>query len=302
MNILRTRRSPSEMKTLFHAWRLPAAWILGLLCLAGCARAQALQPSKSLPPSDAVAGWSLSDTVRTYDRETLFDYIDGSSEYYLTYTFEEVAAARYENSAGNRLTIEVWRFAEPQDAYGLFSGRTGGKALSVGGANEASLETGSRLRFWQERFFVTLTAYESVADEDLLQFAAFISKALPTGGEPPPILDRLPRDGLIPDSVKFFHQELAIQDRLWLGGENLLGLDPDTDAVLARYQTGDAEWDLLLVEYPDPLQANAGWEALTGGGMEDLAAADVNGEILGAVIGQGETAQAVDLLGQALGK
>jgi hypothetical protein len=200
------------------------------------------------------------------------------------------------------LNAEVWQFQDAKDAYGLFTGRTGGEAIAVGGANEAALETGSRLLFWQDRYYVNLAALTAVSDEDLRLFAEFISRALPTGGAKPELLGRLPADGLIPGSEKFFHMELAVQDRLWLGGENLLGLALDTDAVVARYRAGESEWQLLLVEYPDAARAEAGVAALEDGALEDFIAAGGNGPLLGAVFGQagGDAAEAI--LAKALGK
>ena len=281
---------------------LPAVLAAGGALLAGCAQTPSFQLAKTLPGSNAIAGWSASGSAQTYNRETLFDYIDGSSEYYFTYSFEEAAVIRYKNSDGASLNAEVWQFKDAKDAYGLFSGRTGGEAVSIGGANEAALETGSRLLFWQDRFYVNLAGLTPVSDEDLRLFAEFVSKALPTGGEKPELVGRLPVEGLVPGSVKFFHMELAIQDRLWLGGENLLGLGMDTDAVYAQYDIDGAQWQLLLVQYPDSTRADAGLQALAGGGVENLAAADSNGMLLGAVIGPGDPTPALELLGKALGK
>jgi hypothetical protein len=279
-----------------------AILVLSFSILAGCAQASTFTLIGTLPGADSLAGWTPAEKVQTYNRGTLFDYINGASEYFFTYTFEEVAVDRYIKSDGAELSAEVWQFAVPEDAFGLFSGRAGGTALSIGSANEAALETGSRLLFWQNRFYVTLTALTNVADEDLRRFAEFISKALPTGGDRPELISRLPPDGLNPESIFFFHQELAIQDRLWLGGENLLGLGRDTDAVFSRYRSDDAEWQLLLVQYPDSEKAEAGRQALEGGAAENLIAADINGALLGAVFGQGGEVSAEALLKKSLGK
>lgn len=275
---------------------------VGIALLAGCSSSTAFKLADSLPGSNSIPGWTPAGKVQTYTRATLFDYIDGASEYFFTYTFEEVAVSRFEKTDGAKLNVEVWQLTAAEDAYGLFSGRTGGAAVSIGGANEAELETGNRLVFWQSRFYVSITAFETIPDDDLRLFAEFISKKLPTGGERPQLVGRLPADGLIPGSVKFFHQELAIQDQLWLGGENVLGLGTDTDAVFARYKMGDAEWQLLLVQYPDTSQADAGLQILLKGGVEGVAATDLNGALLGVIFGQNGGSSAEALLAKALGK
>jgi hypothetical protein len=267
--------------------------------LAGCS-SLGFDPAGALPGANSIPGWNPAGKVQTYTRDTLFDYIDGTSEYFFTYSFEAVSVRGYRNAAGAELHVEAWMLAVPQDAYGLFSGREAGEPAAVGSSNAARLESGSRLVFWQNRFYVTVTALESAADDDLRLFAEFISAKLPAGGEPPPLAGRLPPAGLIPDSVKFFHKEMAVQDRLWLGGENLLGLDADTDCVLARYSIGGAERQLLLVQYPDAERADPALQALRNGEVEDVAACDRNGALLGAVFGTGDRAPAEDLLAKAL--
>ncbi|MBN1440374.1 MAG: hypothetical protein JW929_13280 [Anaerolineales bacterium] len=287
-----------------HVLRTGAAPTLlaGLVFCAGCAPAPApVKPADSLPGADSIPGWIPAGEALTFTRETLFDYINGASEYYFTYTFEEVATGRYADGAGRELNAEIWRFAEAEDAYGLFSGREGIPAAAVGRANQAVLETGVRLVFWQEKFYVNLTALDTAADGELLQFAEFISRSLPAGGEKPAILGFLPAEGLAAGSEKFFHMELAIQERIWLGGENLLGLTADTDAVAARYARGGSECQLLLVQYPDSARAEAALEVLRGGGVEDAAAAARNGKLLGAVFGTNAKEPAEALLAEALG-
>jgi hypothetical protein len=281
---------------------VPALLAACAALLAGCAPSGAKKPAEALPGAGAIAGWTPAGGIRTYSRQTLFDYIDGASEFYFTYTFEELATNRYANEAGMALNVEVWRLTEPEDAYGLFSGHGDGEPASVGNANDAVLDPGSRLIFWQERFYVNLSAWDSVSDEDLTLFGEFISKSLPSGGERPKLVDRLPSGGLTAASVKYFHMELAIQDQLWLGGENSLGLGTDTDAVFARYRQGNLEWQLLLVQYPNAARADAGLQALLSGKVEGFAAADRNEALLGAVFGWNGGTAAQTALAAALGK
>jgi hypothetical protein len=285
----------------FPKERTPALLAAAACLLAGCASASSGSLADSLPAGSALAGWKAAGETLTFDSDTLFDYINGASEYYFTYTFEEVATNRYLHETGAELNAEIWRFTAAEDAFGVFSGHSGGTAIAVGSAAEALLESGIRLVFWQDRCYVNLSAVDTVADGDLLAFAEYISRTLPAGGERPPIVGRLPADGLAAGSAKFFHLELAVQDRLWLGGENLLGLSLKTDAVLARYQTAGGEWQLLLVEYPDPAGADSGRAALEGGAADDLLAADTKAPLLGAVFGRDGEAPARILLAAALG-
>jgi hypothetical protein len=288
---------------------MPNRWLIPVLLAAtgaasaGCAPGTAaVPPAGALPGDNGIPGWSMSGKTQTYNRQTLFDYIDGSSEYFFTYSFEEVAVVRFVKSDQAQLNAEVWQLAVPEDAYGLFTGRTGGELIPIGAANEASLESGSRLLFWQDRYYVSLTSIKAATDDDLRRFAEYISKRLPSGGSPPELVGRLPAEGLLSDSVKFFHMELAIQDRLWLGGENLLGLSAETEAVFTEYRNGGQEWQMLLVQYPDAAGAESGRQALENGAAENLILADANGPLLAAVFGQTASSAAEASLAKALGK
>jgi hypothetical protein len=292
---------PSISRRAYPRAAIPALCILLLALVTGCSKPAAAEPEKALPDAAGLTGWTPVGNAQTYDPKTLFDYMDGASEYFFTYRFEKLAMRQYQNAEGLEMTVEVWRFSKSADAYGLFSGRAG-DAISVGRASGATLETGSRLYFWQDRFYAVLTAATTLPDDDLKAVAQTVSSLLPAGGVPPALVGRLPSDGLAAATVKFFHEELAIQDQLWLGGENILGLSLDTDAVFAQYSIGGEQVNLLLVQYPDAKQAAAGLKGLSGGSLKDLAASDTNGSLLGAIFGKTVTPESTALLAKALGK
>jgi hypothetical protein len=196
------------------------------------------------------------------------------------------------------LDVEVWQVATPADAYGLFRANASGVQATLG--NEGDLLDGRRLIFWQNRYYVHVRALPQAPESDLRSFAQAVSEALPSGGEPPELVGRLPVAGLAEDSILFFHQEITIQDQLWLGGENLLGLSPASAGVLARYDVAGTSVRLLLIEYPDPDAASAGLAALKGSDVAELAAVAVREAMLGAVVGLVDQDAAWSLLDAAL--
>jgi hypothetical protein len=113
-------------------------------------------------------------------------------------------------------------------------------------------------------------------------------------------MSHLPDDGLVAGSALFFHQEISIQDRLWLGGENLLGLGAETDGVLARYDLEGEEAQLLLVRYPTADAASAGLAALQNASLDGPLASGVREDWLGSVWGEMDAGAAQDLLAKAL--
>ena len=109
-----------------------------------------------------------------------------------------------------------------------------------------------------------------------------------------------PRSGLVERGSIFFHEEMSIQMEVWLGGENLLGLSQETNGVVGQYKFGDTPARLMLIEYPTSSQAAKGLKALQSGSVSDLVASDAHGNLLGAVFGKVDAAQAQTLLQEAL--
>jgi hypothetical protein len=252
----------------------------------------------AFPGADAVAGWMPDGEIETYDSETIFDLVDGQADFFFAYGFEQVAVQWYKNAEDVVLDVQIWQMIDDEGAYGLFSAGVAGEPVDVG--NEGDVDPGRRLAFWQDRYVAQIFARKEIPDADLRSFAGAISAALPAGGERPALVDRLPADGMVPRSGIFFHAELSIQNEVWLGGENILGLSPDTDGVLARYEIDGATVHLLLVEYPDAEAAGAAVEALERGGIERLVTAGTRNHLLGAVFGEADEAAASALLEKAL--
>jgi len=293
-----------------------ASLIALLLAICGC-RGETASPSGNevalpdvFPAADAVPGWAPAGPMESFDDETIYGLVDGQADAFFAYGFEQVAVQDYENAESVVLSVEIWELATPADAYGLFTASTSGVPAKVG--NDADADPRRRMIFWQDRYYVHVRARQEVPDADIRGIAESISAALPPGGERPALVGWLPPDGLVvryhPDegaiptarSPIFFHEEISIQNDLWLGGQNLLGLSPETDGVLAQYDVGGTTARLLLVQFPDDETASAGLIALRGSQIGELVAADARGDLLGAVFGEVDDDSANTLLAQAL--
>ncbi|MFN2167376.1 MAG: DUF6599 family protein [Anaerolineae bacterium] len=277
------------------------AFLLLLSFLAGCGTAPASLVG-AFPGDSDLPDWTPVGETETYDQENLFDLVDGQAEAYFAYGFEQVATRRYENGEGVELDLQIWQVARPADAYGLFTASRGGTPVPVGDGGDA--DPGRRIVFWQDRYYVQVFARRPVADAQLQQVAQTIAAALPEppSGQVPDLVARLPADGLLRDSLLFFHEEISIQDIVWLGGENLLGLGPQTDGVLAQYEREDGQGWLLLIQYPEAADAAAGLAALEATDVVTPADLGLGGDLLAAAFGQLDGAAAKDLVSQALGK
>ena len=274
-------------------------WVI--LLVASCGQKATPPAAVSLrdvfPAADAVPGWTRDGDLETYVSDTLYDLVNGQADAFYAYNFEQVAVQSYAGE-DTVLRIEIWQLATPADAYGLFTRNRSGEPADVG--NESDTDPGRRLAFWQDRYYAQVRGRQALEDATLRAFAEAVAAALPTGGETPALMNKLPPDGLLPRRAIFFRQELSIQDEIWLGGENSLGLTAGTEGVLAHYTLNDARALLLMVQYPDADVASAGLSALTAAQVDGLLAADANNTLLAAVFGNADPAAAADLLAAAL--
>jgi len=203
---------------------------------------------------ERIRGWTRGDASATYDRETIFDYIDGAGEVYRSYAFSQVLVASYTSPAGPGITVELFDMGLPADAYGVFSYAREREESGLGCGYERK---GRVLCYWQDRYYVCVAAEERSEETDsvVMEVARAISDRLPPASRPPDLLALLPEDGRVAFSERFFHLHQSLNYHYYLARENILNLGPDTDAVLARYEPGSVY--LLLVEYEDEGSAAA---------------------------------------------
>jgi len=198
-------------------------------------------------PAD-VQGWKAG-AERTYDPTTIFDYIDGAGEVYRSYRFRSLAARRLEREGKPSLVVDLFDMGSPEDAFGVFTHDLDGEAQGVG---QGSNYKGGLLSFWKDRWFVSITAEEETAETRaaVLALGRRIAASIPGEGRPPALLGLLPREGLLAERIRAFHDHLVLRYHLPLFKENVLLLDLDTAVVLASYGEPARGSQLLLVRYP----------------------------------------------------
>jgi hypothetical protein len=260
-----------------------AILVLAATLLVGCASPEERAESPAEGDAGVPSGWTAVDDERRFDGETIYELVNGQADAYFAYNFEEVSVRTYTNDDGGLIDVEVWTVSSPADAYGLHTINRSGESIQAG--NGGDTDPGRRIAFWQDRHYIRVRSRQDTPQETLTGFAAAVSAELPSGGEIPPIVARLPRDGLVDGSEVYFHLENSIQDYVWLGGSNILGLDLQTEGVLARYDSvGNGAW-LLLIEYADSEDATRGAEALIAAEPEGLVGAKAADTVLAALFG-----------------
>jgi len=116
--------------------------------MSGC-KQQPMELHQLLPRE--FSGWEATGSGVVYDRDTLFDYIDGGAELYLAYDFRRMLACRFERDGHPAIVADVFDMGSSEDAFGVFSTERQDPEAGIGQGSEYAV---GLLRFWRGRFFV----------------------------------------------------------------------------------------------------------------------------------------------------
>ena len=225
------------MVTIKAAPALRLGLILGLVSL-GYGQAEVQSNLTSLLP--APAGWSLTEAPSAYLPSSLFEYINGGAENYLSYGFRELVVGNYKKQASAAvLTVEIYDMGDDVKAFGVYSSERYPESQFLEIGNEGYREEGA-LNFIVGAYYVKLLCFECGPEGEplLTSVAREIEKKIPNKGELPPLLGLFPKEGLIAKSEKFVLQ-------------NVLGYGFLHHGYLAGYRAQDQEFELFMIQGTD---------------------------------------------------
>ena len=175
-----------------------------------------LKPVKSSALAEffplSLGGLAKVGSPQVYEgNDGLWDYIDGGADPYLTYAFRRAGTCRYGLRDGLRVRLDIWEFANTDDAFGVHSldRAAGAGEVAVGDLAAAVRDT---VWMWQDRYAATLRVEAGQVEmQQLVEMAEAVSQKLPGGGAKPPwLVERLPSMQRVPLSQIFVHSALAM--------------------------------------------------------------------------------------------
>jgi len=178
-------------------------------------RSAGLPAEKVLPAQACAEGWVMDGKVALFDKDSLFDRVNGESELYFPYGFEVLAYARYEKKKDRSIAIDadVYTMGSLLDAFGMFSNYRRKDAADAGVGAEGTI-TPSQLLFYQDRYLVRLqvTGATTIDQAVLRACAGAIAKNLPSGGGRPKELEVFMVPAVVKKSERYTAQSLLGYD------------------------------------------------------------------------------------------
>lgn len=252
---------------------------------------------KLLP--DRIDGWASQPPDRLCDRRTIYDYMDGAAEVYMTFAYAGLVVRTYRLTSRPDLIVELFDMTKPFDAFGVFTNGRDEELPDAKIGQGAERRTGL-LTFWQDRFFVAIRVDSDVieADQDsqradaaMVELGRAIASAIGKTAPLPAILSILPAAGRIAHSERCFCSPAGLSYHYDLGDRNPLAIGPETRGVLSTYRRDKARFYLLCAQYPAADQAARAKHGLVAGflgGVDAQGAAKLDTDLWAAVATDGD--------------
>jgi hypothetical protein len=176
-----------------------------------CGASVDITVEKAFPVPGFSEGWTLDGNIKKFNPENLYKHINGEAELYLPYGFEMLGAGLYvsKDNPDKALAVDVYKMRSPLDAFGIYSRYRNPDAADAKTGN-ASFVNDSQLMFYQDRYFVQLSASGSVNPEPkaFIECAKTISNNIPGGHCRPEELNFISIPGVIPRTETYISQSV----------------------------------------------------------------------------------------------
>lgn len=222
---------PKKLLKLF----LPFILLLSFLNVKGALLEEGVSSLHFLLPD--VVTWKIPEAPQDYFPETLFEYINGAAEIYLSYDFKELTVGQYEKGDSNAsLIIEIYDMGNEKNSFGIYSAERFPDSQFISLGNQGYLEE-ETLNFVIGKYYVKLLCFDSGEESaDFLKlFSQEVVKRVKDKGNLPPALAFFPKQGLVGNSEKFILR-------------NFMGYSFLHDGYLANYKLEGLEFDCFLIE------------------------------------------------------
>jgi len=185
-----------------------------------------------------------------YTAVTLFDYINGGAEMYLSYGLAGMKGRVYSGKNLPEVTVEVYEMTEAKNAFGVFTQMRDKEEQTYGQGSQSNRDA---VIFWKDRYFIIISAAKVTPEsvKAVQYLASATDKAIPDEGKIPALVGCLPEKDLAVAGYTYFHHYIWLNTHFFIADFNILNIDAQTDAVIGKYGAPEHRSYLLMVEYPD---------------------------------------------------
>jgi hypothetical protein len=199
---------------------------------------------KSLLPD--IKGMESNEAPSAYFPESLFEYINGAAEIYLSYDFKELIVSEYTKAgSSDSVAVEIYDMGNHKNSFGIYSAERYPDNVFMDLGTQGYMEEGA-MNFLVGRYYVKLLCYDcgERSDQWLRAFSDEIVNRVENKQGFPAHLQAFPKQGVIPNTEKFILK-------------NFLGYKFLHDGYVVSYKLKELSFDCFLIEGKDPEEATA---------------------------------------------
>jgi len=196
-----------------------------------------------------VAGFEPPAAIRRFDKDTLYEKIDGKAGMFLGYLFVELEFGTYQKLQGDRqFDVYVYDMGEPANAFGIYRTERGPDVVTRPLGREG-YTSGASVFFWKGKYYVNVLGPpdEPGAAADAEKIALAVAAAIADEGGPFWAEAILPQAGLKKGSLTYKATDA-------LGYGFLRGV------FIAQYSAGGKDFQLFIHRAASPEQARSLFE------------------------------------------
>ena len=197
-----------------------------------------------------IPNWKINETVEVFNPDNLYDRINGAAPGYILFNFKELTSFEYnidatDGNAATYVTIQIYRHATPEDAFGIYASERPTKSNFLTAGAEGYQE-GAMLNFFIDNLYVKIESPSS--DTDIEKNISLLAHKLGNNINHNPTFPTLLKS--LPDNNKIPHSEMYIPSG-FLGHEFL------NKAYTANYEISDKKYQLFIIDNENVEHARA---------------------------------------------
>jgi hypothetical protein len=170
-------------------------------------------PIMLFPKSNTSDHWQLTDSVKVFNGDELFTYMDGGAEVYLEYGFEKIAVAQYLVDGKEQIQGEIYQMKEASGAYGNFT------FYITNGVTKVDIGTDGAyndyyLAFWKGPFLVVVSSplpTDSTINR-IKYLASKIANNIESSEARPKMVEKFVKAGYGLSSIKYFNGRYGLSN------------------------------------------------------------------------------------------
>jgi len=221
-----------------------------------------LKQQLELPEDHFINGWKKFGPQRQFAGSALYNYINGGSEIFLEFGFEELVLQKYRKGE-DELSIEVYRMKSPEAALGIYLMKCG-KETPI--SEVSARNTGDRYQIMTVKgnYFILTNNY--TAKESYLTVMVELANTGIKGiaeKKTADLFSILPKEHLIEGSEFLIRGPYSLQSIFTFGKGDILLLKKKIFGVAGDYQDEKGEtYTRIIIKYPDKAYAQQAYKHL----------------------------------------